>query len=219
MTRFKRGLLALCSAVWWLGMMGLLLKTGAAPAAKQEGLLFPFMAPGTTLRIDGLALYEGETAVAGEKRFVTDAMALLITNLGQKLVQEAEVVIWIGNVPYTFAVSYLPPARTVLAVEVSGAAFVGGRVQRCAASAGYTEALPLRIEEDAQGSVFITNTGTAATGSLLLHYRAVDSQTGIYIGGLAYSLPIGPLLPGESRAVQPPNYAYGYSRVVGVTEK
>lgn len=219
MKHIKRGLLAACSAVWLAGMLGLMWKWGTRPLAAEKTVEFPYLVTGTTLRIDGIALYEGEMTVGGERRFVSDAMALLITNLGQEAVGEATVTIWIENTPYRFIISLLPPTQTVLAMEVSGAAYAAGTVQRCTGSASCRQLLPLRIEEDEAGAVIVTNTAAAATGSLLLHYGRWEAQSGIYIGSDVHSLPIDPLLPGQALTVQPPEYAYGYSRVMGITEE
>lgn len=209
-----------------LGIGGLLLLSLYVSAAAQYAYprettvqLLPADIEGTTLRAVELAVYEGPFWEDGTGEETADIAALVLENTGGCFVAEGAVVLDWGEDRLVFELSWLPPGEKVLVLEkdrkpyqeVEDGICYGWTSECCSES---MEAVFVEQAGDAS-LVFINRTDDEVPSAAAM-YKHYDAESGMYIGGITYSMPVDRLQPGELRIVTPWRYAAGYSRVVCV---
>lgn len=188
--------------------------------AEAEALEFPASVPGTSLTVLGKGYYEGPFLEAETEAHVFDIAALIVRNDGEGRV-DGEVRLLCGGEEYRFAFTGLGAGETVMALEAQARRWGDGALTDLTGSASLEERQALGpeellLEEAGDITLRLTNLTDAPMEDLELWFKSYDSGSGIYIGGIAYRLPLEPIPPGESIEVSPYRYVQGYSKVIGV---
>lgn len=221
---FRKGLLLVLSALWCVAMFGCL---GIQVAAQQgsepvsEGMFLPIEVEGTALTAVEMVAFEGPFWEDGSGREVVDAAGMLLRNHGVDMIKTATVVLEQRGRTLRFTVTCLPPGETALVVEERAQPYLPGEITRCYGS-GVTGAqwVPgIRTEQRKDHTIRVINDTDSDLSGLRLHFKSHHGESGVYIGGISYSVEIGILMAGESVILSPFRYVSGYSRVVAVTQE
>lgn len=210
-----------------LGTGGLLLFalcTGAAAQyahlqEQQRTRMLPGAVQGTFLQAVQLAAYEGPFWEDGTAEEAADVAALVVENTGGCYVSEGAVVLDWGEDRMVFELSWLPPGGKVLVLEKHRKPYrdIGDGACYGWASELYPENTGVvTVEQTGSAGLAFTNRTDGAIDGAAAMYKHYDQESGMYIGGITYSISVADLQPGESRTVTPWRYAAGYSRVVCV---
>lgn len=192
-----------------------------APAETEAAAaVFPAPVPGTSLTVLGKGYYEGPFLEAETEEHVFDIAALIVRNDGEARL-DGEIRLLCGGEEYRFAFTGLGAGETVMALETQARHWGDGALTELTGSASPEERQALGpeevlLEEAGDITLRLTNLTDRTLEDLELWFKSYDSGSGIYIGGIAYRLPLEPIAPGESIEVSPYRYVQGYSRVIGV---
>ena len=181
----------------------------------------PEMIQGTTLLAERLTIYEGPFLEDGSDREVADVAALIVRNVGDHEIERCGIGLYFNEVCYTFYGERIPPDATVLLLEYGGMLYRTDSITSCSGwqvTASNKQDLSdfLKIEERAMGTIVVTNTTNRILNDICIYYKTWLSPPDIYVGGIAYSVEIPKLMPGQSEYLYPYHYAYGYSKVVSL---
>lgn len=182
-------------------------------------LELPCVARGSRLIVEKLVRYEGDFWEDGSDRYVTDVMALVICNPGSTMIRCAEITVRQGQRQLRFAVTCLPPNSRVLVLESSGAAYSAAPLNacRCDSLAALEPAAGLAVTPAGPVTVLLHNETDDIFQEIILCCKRYDAGSGLYLGGITYITPAGPLTPGEIRQLSPSRYVEGSSRIVCIT--
>lgn len=235
------------SRAWWLiGCVGaavgafaaLLVSAGAAfqqpveecvlsvePAteAAEEGqtLSLPLQIEGTRLVAEHMVYYEGPFTEDGSDEPVVGVSALVLRNVGDRELAEAEVTLEKGQTTLAFYVRDLMPGQSVMVIEKSAKGYIKEGFTAChgwerEAETASVSLDALSIECVDMGTLAVTNL-TDRTLQRLCLYHKTWLPDGTYVGGISYHTRIEVLEPGQTVQVSPEHYADGYSKVFKVT--
>ena len=184
----------------------------------------PEIIQGTTLLAERLTIYEGPFLEDGSDREVADVAALMVRNVGNSEIERCSIELYFDEVCYTFYGERIPPNATVLLLECEGMLYRTDSITSCngwqvIASNKQDLSDFLKIEERAMGTIVVTNTTNIILNDICIYYKTWLSPPDIYVGGIAYSVEITKLMPGQSEYLYPYHFAYGYSKVVSLTAK
>lgn len=208
------------------GIGGLLLLALCVSAADQYTYAHRTAMPGIPTDIEGtflqavqLAAYEGPFWEDGTAEEVVDVAALVLENTGSHVVSEGAVVLDWGTDRMVFELSWLLPGERVVVLEKERKLF---RTMRDARIYGWTTTLypkqigAVTVEETGDTELsFVNHTSDTIPGAAAM-FKHYDVRSGMYIGGITYTMEVSQLQPGEVRSVTPWRYTSGYSRVVWV---
>ena len=192
-----------------------------AVADTSSKVMLPYPVSCTSLVVQRLAGYDGPFFEDGSGREVLNVAALELKNVGKTVIPYAYVVVFTDNGEYTFCASMLPPDATVLIPETEAKLWKPGNIS---CIFGWTTVQekedPLRIDvQDAgEDGIRIENGSNEHIENLTVYYRSYIPEGDIYCGGMAFSVRIPSLAPGEIRTLLPVYYAPDYSRVVSWKE-
>ena len=167
-----------------------------------------------------LAIYEGPFREDGTDEEVAGVAALVVENAGGNLVSEGAVVLEWGEDRLVFELSALPPGERVLILEKDKKTYRGQQLLGCY---GWTrEEYPedpgfVAVEEYGGNGLLVTNRTNDTAPMVSIRFKSHDADSGMYIGGICYTVTVSDLQPGEKRVIKPYHYARGCSKVVCVT--
>lgn len=194
--------------------------TPAWVSTYPESLLqFPCPVSGTELVALQLVPYEGPFLEDAACREVVNTAALVLENTGSFLATGA-VVLEMGETRLVFELFDLPPEGKVLVLEKDGQPFTVGALSDCYGweMEWYPEDMGHVIAQDAGGMLLtVNNLSDDVIPVSRICYRTRDPGSGMFLGGVSYSIEIRDLKPGEQRTVTPPHYASGSSKILYVT--
>lgn len=190
-----------------------------AVTAAPTVLELPCVARGSRLIVEKLVCYEGDFWEDGSDRYVVDVMALVVYNPGSTMIRCAEITVWQGQRRLQFAIACLPPNSRVLVLERSGINYSAAPLTECRCDL-------LTVLEPASGlttasagpvTVRLHNATDQSFQDIVLCCKRYDADSGLYLGGITYITPAGPLAPGEIKQLAPARYVEGRSRIVCIT--
>ncbi len=182
----------------------------------------PEMIQGTTLLAERLTLYERPFWEAGSDSEGAEIAALVVRNVGNSEIERCGIELYLNEVCYTFYGERIPPNAAVLLLECGGMLYRTDTITACSGwqiTASNKQDLSdfLKIEERAMGTIVVTNTTNRILNDICIYYKTWLSPPDIYVGGIAYSVEITKLMPGQSEYLYPYHFAYGYSKIVSLT--
>ena len=188
----------------------------------EKTLQFPYHIPNTDLWVDEMIAYDGLSVDAASGQELFTAVAVLIHNSGNKGVESAEIVITQKDRQLCFAAESIPPGGMVLVTERSCNEYIQGIYTNCwvkkyiKADNWWAEDAPY-IVPVSMHALEITNPYDYPLEQVWLHYKNYYADRQMYVGGITYKVGIRKLFPGQTVRIEPPNYAYGFSRIARVT--
>ena len=190
-------------------------------ALDPADVVFPTVIPGTTLLAKELTSYDGPFVEDGTDREVVGAAALLVENFGKEDIAKAYIEIQWGEQLLSFYGEMLPVGKAVLLIEQAGTPSLQKNFTACNGWQVCTQEedqlqKQVFVSDRAMGTVVVTNVTEKRLENICLYYKSWLSPQDILIGGIAYSICIPYLTPGQTEYLYPPHYASGYSRVVSV---
>ena len=189
-------------------------------AGETDAITFPYKVGDTNLLIEGLGIYDGPFLEDASDSPVTNIAALRIKNCSKYPVERGAVVLEIDKERYVFEVYAIPPGESVFVCELDKKIFTTQPVLSCTGWAvediWFDNKEKLSIIETDIDTLQITNISNQFLPCIQLLYKSYDNDSGVYIGGICYTLDIVSLQPGESKTVTPYRYVSGYSRIVTV---
>ena len=187
-----------------------------------QQISFPCRVEDTGLLAVRLASYDGPFLEDGSDEEVTGVAALVVENIGEDMVYEGAVILSQGGRFLVFEVMALPPGGCALVLEKDRCPYALADIDSCW---GWVERgsglMPqnLGVQQLGRASLLFSNLTEDTICEATVLFKSYDPVSGMYIGGIAYSVRVGELAPGEVRLVTPYHYASGYSKVVGILPK
>ena len=207
---------------------GVLLYQDSSPVnvinADSESIHLPFAVPETCLVVRSILPYEGPFLEDASDREMVDVAAILLQNVGNQDLLQCGVSIWADDRCFEFYGEYIPSQAVVLLLERNAKAFVPLDITDCTGwqvsrSPQNQNNDALHIVEKAMGTLFVSNSSIMTLREVQITYKTWLEEEDILIGGISYSVLIEALDPGQTVAIYPSHYAYGYSKIVSVTWK
>lgn len=212
------------------------------PTEPSEENAFPFVIPGFTLFEDvpeeivdeqlsvlGTGCYTGTYFEDGSDEAVTNVLAIVVENIRDDWVDNADLSFSYGEKTAEFTVSALPGHRCAILLEKNRMTYTDGM------TISHPDCLVFRDEtikkhedfsadfslEPHEGDVLVFRniSGHEFTGDAVLYYKSVApyGRNGelLYMGGIAYAYRFeGPIALDEMRQATPPHYTLGGSAIL-----
>jgi len=228
----KRTILLLGAMLGCLcGFVGLMVGAGAMLQRVDEDPIFtltdrpqnvslPCRVEGTDLIACQLVLYEGPYLEDGGDIPVSEVTALVLRNVGEQEIAQAEVKLTAGEELVFFA-SNIMPGTQLLVLEQNGSPWQDWKVTACTGWISEGEGTPLgeevlQIQEVDMGTLAVTNPTQQTLKDIWLYYKNYIPEGELYIGGITYIETIDALGPGQTVRISPSRYAQGYSKIIKV---
>lgn len=184
------------------------------------GMTFPFQIPDSSLQILSVGQYTGPYVETGEDLPVSNVMSLVVKNTGDQMVEYAEIELSADeDKTVCFTISALPAGTSVMVQEAQQAEYSADAVYTYS---GATEALVTdekSMQEDKlqisgeDGKIAIKNLTDSDIDRVYVCYRTI-SNGGVYLGGIAYRVPVENLKAGEEKSIESGHYLQGYSGIL-----
>ncbi len=183
---------------------------------------FPRCVKGTTLTLVTLSSYDGPYLEDGTDREVFGISALQVINTGEHVISRCQITLYYEGTSLSFDGEQIPPGAPVVLLERNAKTFMKADVTGCS---GWQTIMPnasdackyVSINDRAMGTLVVTNTSNFTLRNIEVHYKNWLSPPGYFVGGIAYTVSIHELKPGQTQLLYPYHYAKGYSRVVSVS--
>lgn len=186
----------------------------------QPAVRFPCPVEDTFLTAVSLASYEGPFWEDGTDEEVAGIAALVVENNSGLFVQRGAVILTVSDQTLVFELEALPPGERALVLEKDRKTYCAYESFSCYGwvENAYPEHIPgVSVTDNSLGVFCVINESDALLERVSVFYKNYDTQSGMYIGGIAYRAEVERLRPGETRAISPYHYAQGSSRIVAVT--
>lgn len=191
-----------------------------ARAAEQPGVFsFPCRIPDTELTALQLARYQGPFWEDRSGNATVDAAALLVENTGDLLVAEGAVVLEFDHETLVFEIAALPPGEQVLVLEKDAQKYPDVLPVACYGwdRTEYPEDMGrVTVEPAGTGAMTVVNHSGGSLPVVRITFKNRDPGSGVFIGGIAYTVEVRDLQPGERRMITHECYTLN-STVVQVT--
>lgn len=184
------------------------------------GMTFPFQVPDSSLQILSVGQYTGPYVEGGEDIPVSNVMSLVVKNTGNQMVEYAEIELSADeDETVCFTISALPAGTSVMVQEAQQAEYSPDAVYTYS---GATEALVAdekSMQEDKlqisgeDGKITVKNLTDSDMDRVYVCYRTI-SNGGVYLGGIAYRVPVEDLKAGEEKSIESGHYLQGYSSIL-----
>lgn len=187
----------------------------------SQTIVLPYAMEGYPLTLQTLMIYEGPFREDGTESPVVGAMALILENTGQADILSVSVELRQEEKSYTFEAFCIPAGARVMVVEKEKQGYCGNPVTFCRCTHLETGTLDLQQEQIAlepweRCDVLVTNFGAQAADVTLV-YKLYMQQQALYVGGIAYSMTVPALQPGETRQVRPYPFTWSGGRILAVS--
>lgn len=182
---------------------------------------FPYTVPGYDLFIEHIAPYSGLYLEDGSNREVSQVAMLLIRNDGSYPVEFAEIAVTYGETQLLFDVSALPAGERLVVQEKTGAAIPDGVPDACSVLISRREAMntshtEVSVADNGDNSLTVRNLTDQTIPTVRLFYKYFDQQSGVFVGGIAYTAGITRLAGNSSITIYPSHFNSQSSRIVMV---
>ena len=225
----RKGLLAFWGVLFWcaavlifgvsIGRQCLQTQAASREESLQQPKPFPWVVQGTELRALQWVRYEGPFWEDGTGEEVAAVAGLVVENTGGETVASGAVVLEWEDATLVFELSLLPPGERVLVLEKNRQQFPQVLPQECYGwSRGeYTENMGQVTVEAAGGmTMAVVNHTEDRIPLTQISYKTRDPESGLYLGGVTYTVEVRNLRPGERRLLTPHRFVCGGSTVVRV---
>ena len=187
----------------------------------SQTIALPYAMEGYPLTLQALMIYEGPFREDGTESPVVGAMALILENTGEADILSVSIELRQEEKSYTFEAFCIPAGARVMVVEKEKQSYSGDPVTFCRCTNLETGILDLlqeqiTLEPWERCDVLITNSGEQAADVTLV-YKLYMQQQELYVGGIAYSMTVPALQPGETRKVRPYPFTWSGGRILAVS--
>ena len=178
---------------------------------------FPLHLNNSSLQIIRLVSYDGPYTEDGTDEEVIGVAALEIHNASELFLKNCSVELQMNGHHYKFIVYALPPFSKVLVLENERKPYVNSEMISYSADLEFekkssTDYLITDIRD--KRILAVENCSDEVLEKVEIWYKTFDKQSQMYIGGIAYSIYIEQLLPGQHSEYEPFHLAAGYSKIV-----
>lgn len=148
--------------------------------------------------------------------------ALEVCNLGDAVVEYAEIVVEQPHRQLRFEVTYIPPGSSVLVLEKDAQRYDTGLITDftctkviCMKPEDGSESV--RVETDGFCSLKVTNLTEEDISCVRVFYKQYYEAEDLLLGGVTFCLVVPQLQSGQSQVFSPYHFAAELSRIVAVT--
>lgn len=193
--------------------------SAVAPMPPQR-LQLPCQVEGTYLLAKRLVRYEGPFREDGTDEEVADVAALVLENHSGLVIDRGAVILEWEGARMVFELSELPPGARMLVLEKDRQAYPVSPALRCY---GWTQTSypeytgSVAAVQTQQSGITVINRTAETLSTVTVRYKSYDPGSGMYIGGITYTVELSDLQPWERRLIEPYRYAADSSRIVEVT--
>lgn len=225
----RKGLLAVLSAGFgcvFMLVFGIsiacqcLASTGLLSQLKTAGLRrYPIAVEGTSLLVRQMVNYEGPFWEDGTSASVERVAALLVENAGGEFVSRGAIILQWEEQTLVFELYVLPPGEKMLVLEKDRQDLPTLQPEMCYgwSQGEYPEYVPwIAVEEGGGTTMVVENRGSERIPLVQICYKTRNRSSGIFLGGIAYTVEVRNLRPGERRLLTPFRYTCENSEVVRI---
>ena len=172
--------------------------------------------------IDAINSYTGVFLEDGSDKDVANIYAIVLRNTASTCAEYIEITITREDGKLlSFVASAIDANSTVVVMEASATVYEEMEYDSCMASVAPLEKMEMsedriKIEEDATGSLNVTNISDSSIASVRIFYKFYMEDVNVFVGGITYTAKITNLAAGESKVVIPSHYAQNNSKIVMV---
>ena len=180
---------------------------------------YPVAVEGTPLLVRQMVCYEGPFWEDGTAASVERVAALLVENTGGEFVSRGAIVLQWEEQTLVFELYVLPPGEKVLVLEKDRQNLPETQPEMCYgwSQGEYPEYVPwIGIEEGGGTTMVVENRSSDRIPLVQICYKTRNQSSGIFLGGIAYTVEVRNLRPGERRLLTPFHYVCENSEVVRV---
>ena len=186
-----------------------------------EEVRFPYTVPGYDLVIEHIAPYSGPYLEDGSNREISQVAMLLVRNDGNNPIEFAEIALMYDETQLLFDISALPAGERLVVQEKNGAAVPEGVPNECAVLLSRRDTMDMSASEvsvvdNGDNSLTVRNLTDQTIPTVRLFYKYFDRQSGVFVGGIAYTAGITQLAGKSSTTVYPAHFNSQSSRIVMV---
>lgn len=192
------------------------------PPSSSQGryLQFPYTAQSDQLVIEKMFSYSGYYIEDGTEDEVSNVAAILVTNTSSKIIEFASVYLEADEKLMQFDISILPAGASVLVMEKDRKTC--SETVKCSynrSEIAYMDSMDLKedvlkVTQD-EGEITVENIGSDTVPEIRLFYKnQVENNT--YLGGIAYTVKLSELSPGEVQTVYPSHFDPRYGKIMMV---
>lgn len=225
----KRGILLILAGLFWCGGATIFYWYGDGVRAIPEvdvpeitlesPFQFPFAVPGTDLIALELTSYDGLYLEDGSVERVSGISALVLQNSGTQMLEKADIELYQGDRKLKFILSYLPAGQKILVLENERCPYESAGITNCfGRSCEAPKDIPglVTVRETQGRFLLISNPGPIPLKNVTVYYKTYDSDSDMFLGGIAYELSIYRIAPGDTYIAQPGYYDSEESRIVKI---
>ena len=187
---------------------------------EQTAIAFPYAMESFPLTLENLMIYEGPFREDGTDTPAVNAMAVILENTGDTDILSLCLELRQGQRILTFEAYCIPAGKRIMVVEREKQEYSSAPITACrcvSLETGYLDAAPqITLEPFERCDVLVTNTGSETVNVTLVYKLYMPSQE-LYLGGIAYSMELTDLEPGETRMVRPYPFTWNGGRIVAVS--
>lgn len=182
---------------------------------------FPCTIPGYDLVIERIAPYSGQYLEDGSNAEISQVAMLLIRNDGSYPVEFAEIAVTYGETQLLFDVAALPAGERLVVQEKNAAPIPEGVPNGCSVLVSRRAAMDMSSSEvsvvdNGDNSLTVRNLTDQTIPTVRVFYKYFDQQSGVFVGGIAYTAGITRLAGDSSITVYPSHFNSQSSRIVMV---
>ena len=191
------------------------------PDTGETHFAFPCQVPGYDLVVEKLAPYDGMFVEDGTNVQSEGVAMLLIRNEGEFSVEYTQICVEYPQETLLFDISALPDGEKLVVQEKTGKKLPEG--EPVSVTAMVVRRAEMEMSEDqiqvidnGDNTLTIRNVSNKAIPTIRIFYKYYMENEQIFVGGIAFTLRVTQLGPGDQVTVQPAHYASQTSRVVMV---
>lgn len=175
---------------------------------QEKRVQLPGEVDGTNLKAYFLSQYRGPSLEDRSSDVTVEAAVLMVENTGCFLATGA-VVLETADTQLVFEIHDLPPGGRAMVLEKDGQSYVSGILTGCYGweREERPESTGRVVARSSGGNVMeVCNLTQGVVPVVKVCYRSQDPDSGVFLGGVSYSVEVRDLQPGEKRRITPPHY-------------
>ncbi len=182
---------------------------------------FPYTISGTDLVVEQIRSYSGYFIEDGSDKDISGVAAIVLKNNGDDL-EFAGIGISQGTRSLGFSAAQIPAGATVIILEQNGASFSSSDPYYSAtATTRPVDAFEMSedlvtVKDNGNNGLTVTNISDKSLSEIKIFYKNYLEDEDVFVGGIAYTITLNDLEPGEGTDVSASHYASKYSKVMEV---